>query len=215
MKPTFQLSQIYNKEFFDLQARWCEEYVTMADILAALIPFSTALDLGCGNGLLLARLFALGKTVRGVDGSHAALTAASEPVKRFLSLHDLRKPLRERRFDLVICTEVAEHLEARFADTLIESICACSRGTVFFSAATPGQGGFGHVNEQPHAYWTRKFRRKGYLLDEDITASLRARFAEVIRGAWWFARNAMILRHRGAWPKKAKFLKDSSRSVRI
>ncbi|MHB8520059.1 MAG: class I SAM-dependent methyltransferase [Limisphaerales bacterium] len=210
-----ELPEIYNKEFFDLQARWHQEYVAMADILAALIPFSSVLDLGCGNGFLLARLYALGKEVRGVDGSRAALAAAPEAVKRFLSIHDLRKPLPKARFDLVICTEVAEHLDAAFADTLVESISAASRGTVFFSAAIPGQGGFGHLNEQPHAYWTEKFAYRGCQLDEHLTASLRARLAEVIRGAWWFAQNAMILRQRKGAAKKAKFLKDRFRTVRI
>jgi hypothetical protein len=49
----------------------------------------------------------------------------------------------------VICTEVAEHLLAEHADALIENIDRAAAEWVFFTAATLGQRGFGHVNEQP------------------------------------------------------------------
>lgn len=188
-----EISQIYDKEFFDLQARWRQEYVGMAGILATLIPFASVLDVGCGNGFLLAKLHELGKKVRGVDGSREALAAAPESIRRYLSIHDLRRPLRGRRFDLVICTEVAEHLDAAFADTLVESVCARSRGMVCFSAATPGQGGICHLNEQPHAYWVERFLSQGYEVQEALSATFRGQLSEVIHNAWWFVRNSMIL----------------------
>ena len=39
---------------------------------------------------------------------------------------------------------------------------------VLFSAALPGQGGSGHLNEQPLPYWVRKFWRRGYIPLEPI-----------------------------------------------
>ena len=62
---------------------------------------------------------------------------------------DLCGRLELGRYDLVICTEVAEHLLAEHADTLIENIDRAAAEWVFFTAAALGQRGFGHVNEQP------------------------------------------------------------------
>ncbi len=33
---------------------------------------------------------------------------------------------------------------------------------VAFTAASPGQGGTGHINEQPAGYWTARFAARGY-----------------------------------------------------
>jgi hypothetical protein len=63
-------------------------------------------------------------------------------------------------FDLAVCLEVAEHLPAELADDLVAGLCAVSRRIVF-SAAIPGQGGHGHLNEQWPAYWAEKFETFG------------------------------------------------------
>ena len=70
-------------------------------------------------------------------------------------------PLRiGRRFDLVNCLEVAEHLDASRADSFVDDLCALG-DVVVFSAAIPGQGGTHHVNEQFQSYWQERFRRNG------------------------------------------------------
>jgi len=66
-----------------------------------------------------------------------------------------------RKYDLVLCLEVAEHLSPLFAGRLVDNICNHT-DTVFFSAATPGQGGYNHLNEQPHSYWVEKFEKRGF-----------------------------------------------------
>lgn len=77
--------------------------------------------------------------------------------------HDLRKPLNlETTYDMVMCLEVAEHLEARYAETLVKSICSHAKKQILFSAAFPGQGGTGHVNEQWGDYWIEKFEKEGW-----------------------------------------------------
>jgi hypothetical protein len=61
-----------------------------------------------------------------------------------------------RRFDVVQCLELAEHLAEHAADGLIESIVRHG-DVVLFSAAVPGQGGTHHRNEQPLQYWRETF----------------------------------------------------------
>jgi len=77
---------------------------------------------------------------------------------------------------------------------LVNNICCNSAGLVFFTAATPGQGGHGHVNEQAHDYWIAMFAQRGFHLDADSTSRLRDDLSGRIRQIWWFTKNAFIFR---------------------
>jgi SAM-dependent methyltransferase len=190
------VSEIYDRSFFEMHEPWRLEYNSIADALVRLLDFDSALDLGCGNAFILARLHELGKAVRGMDGSRAALSAAPPEISDAITVADLTAQLNVSVFDLVVCTEVAEHLPSRFADLLVANICRASRSLVYFTAATPGQGGHHHVNEQPHDYWIKKFARRGFQLDHAATTELRRTLADALHTAWWFTNNSMIFRAR-------------------
>lgn len=121
----------------------------------------SVLDLGCNVGRWLHVFMQLGiDNVIGVDGDNM-IPQLTIPATHFYAA-DLTQPISfNRRFDLVLCLEVAEHLDAKFAD-LIVSHCVNLSDTVFWSAASPGQGGYNHVNEQEPAYWIEKFKAHGY-----------------------------------------------------
>ena len=84
----------------------------------------SVLDLGCGQGQFTAALLDSGVDVAAVEGSEAGFASAIRrgvPVDR-IRRHDLRLPLHlDRRFDVVMCTEVAEHIEPPFAGQLIHT----------------------------------------------------------------------------------------------
>jgi 2-polyprenyl-3-methyl-5-hydroxy-6-metoxy-1,4-benzoquinol methylase len=80
--------------------------------------------MGCGNGFIIARLAQLGKEVTGIDGSLHAIASAPEELRPRLITADLTQPLRLGNYDLVICSEVAEHLEGQHADVLVDNIHA-------------------------------------------------------------------------------------------
>jgi hypothetical protein len=98
----------------------------------------------------------------------AACVARGIPRSRLLQ-HDLRLPLAlHRRFDVAVCTEVAEHVETPFAAQLVLSLVAHS-DVVWFSAARPRSEKPGyphnhvhHLNEQPDAFWIALFDFYGY-----------------------------------------------------
>jgi hypothetical protein len=63
--------------------------------------------------------------------------------------------------------EVAEHLTPQRSDSFVADLCKAS-DVVLFSAATPGQDGHGHQNEQWPSYWAERFIRLGYIFFDVI-----------------------------------------------
>jgi SAM-dependent methyltransferase len=146
------------------------------------------LDIGCGIGANLL-LFAAegGADVHGVDGMAASATALGPSQ---YTRHDLTRPLDlGRRFDLVMCLEVAEHLPPGHDETLLDSIARHAGGTILFSAAEPGQPGHGHVNTQKLSAWLAKWRARGWL--PELAESLGVRGMATLS---WFRRNPVLLR---------------------
>jgi hypothetical protein len=110
--------------------------------------------------------------VIGVEASSAAIRASG--CSDLIVRHVLRQPLElNRRFDLVWCFEVAEHIHPDYVETFLDSLVRHS-DTVAMSAAPPGQGGEGHCNEQAQSYWIAKLASRGYCLHEEWTNELRA-----------------------------------------
>lgn len=135
-------------------------------ILSTLLPHlecRSMVDFGCGTGtwLWVAHSFGV-ESIRGLDGDYVPPRQLMIPQDCFCAV-DLEEPVvLEKKYDLAISMEVAEHLHKESADTFVESLCNAA-DTILFSAAHPGQGGDGHINEQPMTYWTSKFGKHGFL----------------------------------------------------
>lgn len=156
----------------------------------------SVIDLGCGPGLYLLPFKDAGAEVLGVDACEAGGSLLDESE---FSRIDLRFPFcPERRYDLAICFEVAEHLHPRFSERLVDTLWDCS-DVVLFTGATPGQGGSFHKNEKPHAYWLDMFReRHGYVLHpfhEAMRAFLEQYRPQVATGevSGWLLNNSFLL----------------------
>lgn len=117
----------------------------------------SVIDFGCGTGTWLWVASMLGaKEVFGIDGDYVPDGLLMIAKEDFFA-HDLSLPVHlTKKFDIAISMETAEHLPKSAADTFVKSICSSS-DTVIFSAAHPGQGGDGHINEQKQEYWISKF----------------------------------------------------------
>jgi hypothetical protein len=93
--------------------------------------------------------------------------------------------------DVVISVEVAEHLPEASADRYVDFLCAASARWVILTAATPGQGGIDHVNEQPNEYWIAKLAARGFIHTRDLSQRWRAEWkAQSI--CTWYYNNVMV-----------------------
>ena len=130
--------------------------------LTRMFQIDSVLDVGCGVGFFCEAFLKSGIIdVTGVDGDYLNRQQLVFPAESFYPAN-LAEPLDLRRkFDLVVCLEVVEHLPASAASTAIASLCRHG-DLILFSAATPQQGGQGHVNEQWIPYWSKHFGEHGF-----------------------------------------------------
>jgi hypothetical protein len=86
---------------------------------------------------------------------------------------NLTEPIKmDEHFDLALCLEVAEHLPSRTSAQLVRGLTDLAP-IALFSAAVPGQGGTGHVNEQWPEYWRNLFKERGFAMLDPIRPLLR------------------------------------------
>lgn len=157
-------------------------------MLRELVAFSSVIDLGCGTGTWLSAFAESGTTdYLGLDGSWVDQAALAIPRERFRVADLAAPPPLERRFDLALSVEVAEHLPEASADAFVRTLASLAP-VVAFSAAIPGQGGTHHVNEQWPDYWASRFLSRGYLCIDCLRTQLWAR-PDV---QWWYSQNLLI-----------------------
>src|SRR5262249_15379258 len=136
-----------------------------------------------------------GCRIRGIDGAHVERDSLLIDPAAF-EQHDLGEAFDlHERFDLVLCLEVAEHLPAQSASVLVGSLCRHG-AVILFSAAPPGQGGTGHVNEQPYEYWRALFAAHGYRMYDTLRKHIRGDR----RVSRWYRYNAFLFADASAVP---------------
>ncbi len=124
---------------------------------------SSILDVGCGQGAWLSVWKRLGvNDIMGIDGDYVSQTSLLIPPDSFKPTDLAHGFTLGRRFDLVQCLEVAEHLPLPSSAILVDSLVEHG-DIVLFSAAPKGQGGDHHINEQDYEFWRCQFARHGYV----------------------------------------------------
>ncbi len=186
---------MYNPGMFEFfHAAAVHDAPILIDALLAEFPgTNTVADIGCGSGAMLAEFKRRGCHVQGCEYSARGRKYAVRqgvPAEKFFLTPDGAAPLTGAPFDLAISCEVAEHIPSFLADAFVKYLTHAS-SNIMLTAAHPGQGGTGHVNEQPKSYWIDKFAKLGYAHREDaaerVASTLRQGNANP-----WLCDNVMV-----------------------
>ena len=150
-------------------------------------------DFGCGLGTWLKAFKDNGiNEILGLDGAWNDSNLLFQFIQENeFKCVDLEKPIQmDKVYDLVISLEVAEHLREQSSDAFVQSLVNAGK-IILFSAATPGQRGFKHINEQFPNYWVNKFRQHGYK-SYDI---IRKKIWDEPKVETWYKQNMFLVVH--------------------
>lgn len=158
------------------------------NLLRDIAPIKSMLDVGCGDGLWMRAAAEAGMgDAMGIDGPWTEQDQlVVDPAK--IVTCNLEEPVTlGRHFDLVICLEVAEHLPASAARTLLSTLIHHG-DMVLFGAAVPRQGGFRHINERWQSEWVAEMSGFGYQVFDVVRASIW----DDPRVQFWYKQNALL-----------------------
>jgi len=195
----FHPSVLYGDSFYDgsgcAQSR--EAARNIARVLGERYAPHSVFDFGCGEGALLNAFQEANVEACGCEGSIHGVRRASPRTLVFQA--DLKRPVvLNRRFDLVTCIEVGEHLPKRAAPRLVASIAAAADRRVVFSASSPGERGDDHITLREPEWWAALFEGYGFRFDEPESRLLRRLFKEADAPEW--LRFAIVLERYGSRP---------------
>jgi trans-aconitate methyltransferase len=188
---------IYNEMVYERFANAARiAFPPFAEILRKEFPsVTTAVDLGCGTGHLVAAMRSRGVAIEGYEYAERPRQIARDELRITIHPFDLASPPALAPSDMVICIEVAEHVPPDLGDNLVQ-LLGTTAPLVVFTAATPGQTGLGHINEQPHSYWIVRFEDMGFEHDVETSNRIAEACKRSVPGSPWIAQNIMIFRRR-------------------
>lgn len=203
---------IYDEKFYEDQAEGSQRSAAVVvPLLLDLIKVNSVVDVGCGIGTWLHVFAKSGITdFLGVDGDYVDRGALRIPESKFRAMNLRQEVQFDRRFDLAVSLEVAEHLPASVADGFVAALVRAAP-LVLFSAAIPRQGGTDHINEQRQSYWGEKFARHGY----EAVDCIRPKVFGNSNVEWWYQQNILLFFAPGTRPSELKSVSTAYELDRI
>lgn len=189
---------IYTAEFYDGQK---ESSFQSAKVILPVVlnilgnrKIKSAVDFGCGVGTWLAVFQSIvpDAEVMGMDGGAAEESQFFIPQKCFEKTDVSQSVFLKKKYDICFSLEVAEHVPEEQRDAYVNNLCRSS-DIILFSAALKGQGGTGHVNEQPLSYWIDVFGKAGY----DYIDGIRTSIWNNEKVSYWYKQNIVLFVRRG------------------
>ena len=185
-------------EFYKINDEETPQAERLAAYLMGRFKPRSVVDIGCASGLYLRPFWGEGIQVKGYEIADDAVLSASIP-KSLIDIVDIT--VNDMQFevsDITLCLEVLEHIHETDAWHTVKNICNKFRSSdlLFFSAAQPGQGGYGHINCQPKSYWETLFKQNG--LKRNVVEEQAV--IEFMRSGYhmgWFTQNIMVFQVSG------------------
>jgi SAM-dependent methyltransferase len=129
----------------------------------------TVLDAGCAWGFLVEAFRNRGVEAFGVDISEYAIQNIYPDIKPYCWIGSITDPF-PKKYDLITCIEVLEHLPQKEAEKAIENLCAHANEIVFSSTPFDYKEAT-HFNVHDPEYWAEQFARYGFYRDMEADLS--------------------------------------------
>lgn len=146
----------------------------LADNLIKCLHPSTVLDVGCACGHLVSAFRDIGIKAYGTDSSSYALDNVRKEHQEFFfrsALPNLVIPDPfPKKYDLVTCIEVIEHIKESDSGKSILALTRLS-DTILFSSTPDDFDEPTHINVHPISFWASEFAKVGFYPDMTIDLS--------------------------------------------
>ena len=154
----------YDSAYFEAQLALTKRSAeAVVPLVTALLEPRSVCDVGCGRGVWLSVFREHGVTkLLGMDGDYALREPLEIDREQFRPVDLDQGVPAAGRFDLAVSLEVAEHLPEAAAGRFVDGLVGHAPA-VLFSAAVPGQGGNGQVNERWPTFGRALFERHDYV----------------------------------------------------
>jgi SAM-dependent methyltransferase len=188
----------YTPAYFDAIVEGSRQSAAViVPLVQGIVGAKSVVDVGCGTGAWLAEFARHGaERVLGLDGDYVDRSRLLIPKERFIATNldgEWTPPTGEGMFDLAVCLEVGEHVRPERSERLVAALVSLAP-VIAFGAATPYQGGEGHINERWPTFWQELFAARGYLVVDPI----RKRVWSDRRVEPWYQQNFLLYASRNA-----------------
>lgn len=161
------------------EPHWKTFFGGIADQIVELFAPKSTYDAGCAKGFLVRALLERGVDAYGGDISEEAIEGAPAGLRERLEVIDLSQPLQsDRRYDLVTCIEVLEHMAPDHARRAVANLCAMS-DVVLLSTTPDDFREPTHVNIRQAGDWAQAFATHGFYRRTDIDGTFLSPWAVV------------------------------------
>lgn len=185
-RPLFDVN-LEGAEFEDanFKNRSKDAYFECGTALREVFVTTQIMDIGCANGYLLEYFYKNGvKDIRGLEVAEAAFKYMAPEVRERVIKTDLAKNLKAslpsmeiKRYYLVNCMEVGEHIPYKYEDTFLKNVELFVGRYLVLSWADTWEGWHGmekqsHVNPRSKRYIKNRLRRLNLKFNGDLTKAL-------------------------------------------
>jgi SAM-dependent methyltransferase len=199
----------YNEAFFAArEAGVLESARIVVPLVNRFVRPASVVDVGCGRGTWLRAFAETGAhRLTGLDGDYVARDKLAIPPASFVPTDLARLTHIDGEFDLAICIEVLEHLPPVAGHNVVAALTRAAPA-VLFSAAVPGQGGTGHINEQWPRYWREIFSRHGFTMLDPLRRQIR----DDPRVKFWYRQNLLMFASADALARNPILAEEAARA---
>jgi hypothetical protein len=200
-RPVFEVNVDAVYDDSEFRGRDRQVYREYGEALTEVFGAKEILDIGCANGYLLEYLSGLGlKRFAGFEGADAAFKYMAEEVRGRVFKADLSKDvsvLKGEKFHLVNCTEVGEHIPAKYEDIFLNNIEKFVGKYLVLSWANTWEDWLGfekqkHVNPRSKGYVRGKLKKLGLNFNRSLTVKLIRSLNKKQNVFEHWARNMMV-----------------------
>jgi SAM-dependent methyltransferase len=173
--------ETYTGGAYEFEGEWVPFFNGLADRIVTQFNPRTVLDAGCAKGFLVHVLRERNVEAYGIDVSEYAIANAVESVRPHVRVASMTEPL-DRRYDLITCIEVIEHVPPDQVEAAVATLAAATDTVLLSTTGEPEHYGEpSHTTMKGAEDWAALFARHGFLRDLDIDVTYVSPWAMVLR----------------------------------